>query len=89
MSAVIVAFEKCVPAIDSRVMIERKSLSDKEFHFQNWIRGRLDEVGSNYETGGRNTNLMPKTAENPMAGIKHEFGAWGLKSGSDEPVSMK
>ena len=55
MSTVAAVFEKCVLAIDSRVMIERKSLSDKEFHFQNWVKGRLDEVGSNYETGGRNT----------------------------------
>jgi hypothetical protein len=36
-------------------MIRRVSSSDKEFHFQNWFRDRLEAVGENVETGGRNS----------------------------------
>lgn len=28
---------------------------DKEFHFQNWFRKRLEEVGHPFDTGGRNS----------------------------------
>ena len=38
-----------------RVLIRRESSRDKEFHFQNWIQGRLTELGRNYEQGGRNS----------------------------------
>lgn len=48
-------FQRCVEAIEEGELIERESLSDKEFHFQNWFRDRLEETGLNYEQGGRNS----------------------------------
>ncbi|MBK8270996.1 MAG: hypothetical protein IPK83_22870 [Planctomycetes bacterium] len=36
-------------------MIRRVSSSDKEFHFQNWFRDRLEPLGENIEAGGRNS----------------------------------
>ena len=45
----------CVEAIRGNVLIHRESRMDKEFHFQNWFRGRLDELGLNYDSPGRNS----------------------------------
>lgn len=36
-------------------LIRRESRSDKEFHFQNWIKERFAETELHYETGGRNS----------------------------------
>lgn len=35
-------------------MIQRESGQDKEFHFQNWVRGRISETPHLFEEGGRN-----------------------------------
>jgi hypothetical protein len=48
-------FRRSVEAIRGSVLITRESKRDKEFHFQNWFRGRLDEIGLPYEVGGRNS----------------------------------
>jgi len=54
-STVIKVFECCVAAIHSGKRIRRESKQDKEFHFQNWVRGRLQETDFEHETGGRNS----------------------------------
>ena len=48
-------FAHCVKAIRNDVLIERVSDTDKEFHFQNWFKARLLELGENFEVGGRNS----------------------------------
>ena len=48
-------FAQCVQAISDGVMIARVSSSDKEFHFQNWFRDRIQFLGEHVETGGRNS----------------------------------
>jgi len=48
-------FRKCVEAVRNTVLIRRESAKDKEFHFQNWFKARLEEAGLNYEQGGRNS----------------------------------
>ncbi len=48
-------FTRCVKAIRRGALIERVSRDDKEFHFQNWFRTRLEETGLNFETSGRNS----------------------------------
>jgi hypothetical protein len=48
-------FRQCVDAIRRDVLIKRANLKDKEFHFQNWFKKRLDETGFDYEQGGRNS----------------------------------
>ena len=37
------------------VLIQRVSRSDKEFHFQNWVRARLDDAGLQHDSRGRNS----------------------------------
>lgn len=39
----------------NKLFIRRESSSDKEFHFQNWVKHRLDETDMLYEQGGRNS----------------------------------
>ena len=48
-------FTQCAKAIGNGVMIKRVSSSDKEFHFQNWFRDRLQTLDEHVETGGRNS----------------------------------
>ncbi|MEM4217728.1 MAG: hypothetical protein QXZ09_06865 [Candidatus Methanomethylicaceae archaeon] len=52
---VVKVFTKCVQAIQSNKLIRRVSRQDKEFHFQNWFRDRLEETGLFFDSGGRNT----------------------------------
>ena len=47
-------FTHCVQAI-RKACYPRVSATDKEFHFQNWFKGRLQELGQNFEVGGRNS----------------------------------
>ena len=55
MSLVCAVFRECVRAMRDGILIEREGRHDKEFHFQNWLKSRLDGVGENYDEPGRNT----------------------------------
>ena len=48
-------FEQCVLAIQAGELIESVSTQDKEFHFQNWFKKRLQDLGVHFEGSGRNT----------------------------------
>lgn len=48
-------FARCVDAMHVGKLIIRESRQDKEFHFQNWFRARIEESGHNFEDGGRNS----------------------------------
>lgn len=47
-------FDECARAVAGQVLIERPSRTDKEFHFQNWVRHRLEALGVAPQEGGRN-----------------------------------
>ena len=48
-------FAHCVKSIRNNVLIRRVNATDKEYHFQNWFQTRLEELGQNFEIGGRNS----------------------------------
>ena len=48
-------FKECVQAIQRGELIEREGRSDKEFHFQNWFKRRLEAAGLNFDSPGRNS----------------------------------
>ncbi|MGB8191988.1 MAG: hypothetical protein WCF67_08720 [Chitinophagaceae bacterium] len=50
-----VLFIKCIEAIKGMILIERESSSDKEFHFQNWVRDRIQSTGFDFDAPGRNS----------------------------------
>ena len=55
MSQISTIFKECVRAIRDGVLIEREGRNDKEFHFQNWFKARLQRIGENFDEPGRNT----------------------------------
>lgn len=55
VSLVCAVFRECVSAIRKGILVERQDRNDKEFHFQNWFKSRLDDIGENYDEPGRNT----------------------------------
>jgi hypothetical protein len=55
MSKVLEIFAQCVQATRDGVLITRANRNDKEFHFQNWFRDRLDGAKVLHDSGGRNT----------------------------------
>ncbi len=55
MSQVSAIFTLCVQAIRDGELIEREGRSDKEFHFQNWFKKRLETLGLHYDSPGRNS----------------------------------
>jgi hypothetical protein len=54
-TTILTVFSSIVSAIRTNQLIHRESKQDKEFHFQNWVRERLESTGYNYEVGGRNS----------------------------------
>jgi hypothetical protein len=54
-SACVDAFVAFTEARHNAVLIRRVSLSDKEFHFQNWVGARLDDAGLQHDSAGRNS----------------------------------
>ena len=48
-------FAQCVNDVRRGVLIVRPSSTDKEFHFQNWFKNRLDTVGHLHDSRGRNS----------------------------------
>lgn len=52
---IVEVFQACVDAMGKGELIERESSGDKEFHFQNWFKTRLLEVGLPFEQGSRNS----------------------------------
>lgn len=48
-------FYECAQAIHNGELIEKDSVKDKEFHFQNWFQKRLDDLKYNYDLNGRNS----------------------------------
>jgi hypothetical protein len=48
-------FKECVSAIRDGVLIKRETRRDKEFHFQNWFKDRLRNIGEHFDSPGRNT----------------------------------
>lgn len=55
MSQASAIFKECVRAIRDGELISREGRNDKEFHFQNWFKTRLEALGQNFDEPGRNT----------------------------------
>jgi hypothetical protein len=48
-------FKQCVQAVRDGELIEREGRMDKEFHFQNWFKRRLESLRVNFDSPGRNS----------------------------------
>lgn len=55
MSTVFDIFIACTQAVKRSELIKRENVRDKEFHFQDWFEGRLNELGTDYDEASRNS----------------------------------
>jgi len=55
VSNVSTVFKECVHAIQRGKLIVQEDRRDKEFHFQNWFKRRLEMLGLNFDSPGRNS----------------------------------
>lgn len=55
MTRVSAIFKHCVQAIQAGKLIRREGRMDKEFHFQDWFKRRLDDLRIKYDPPARNT----------------------------------
>lgn len=54
-TSIVEVFLAADDAIRNRTLIVRQGRRDKEFHFQDWFKARLNETGLDYAENGRNT----------------------------------
>lgn len=75
MNAVEQVFKECERARAGGILIKKVSASDKEYHFQNWVQGRLDACNLNYDEPGRNTYPDFRLVNHPV-GYEVKGLAW-------------
>ena len=92
MSTAFKVFATCVEAIGRGEFIVRESSKDKEFHFQNWFKRRLDESGFNFDQGGRNTYpdfmLVKHTEGYELKGLAYPGRDANFDSNSQVPTGF-
>lgn len=85
-------FHKCVDAIGRGMLIERENSADKEFHFQNWFKRRLDETQYNYQQGGRNSypdfSIVQATDGYELKGLAYPGRDASFDSNSQAPTGF-
>lgn len=86
----LVVFKQCVEAIRQGSLIERVSSTDKEYHFQNWFKARLEEIGVNFEIGGRNSypdfRMVASTEGYELKGLAYPGRDASFDSNSQVPT---
>jgi len=85
-------FAQCVKAIRKNILIKRVSASDKEFHFQNWFKSRLKELGQKFEIGGRNSypdfRMVASTDGFELKGLAYPGRYASFDSNSQAPAGF-
>lgn len=82
-------FRSILAARDSNVFIRRESRQDKEFHFQNWVKARLEELGVPFDQGGRNSypdfKMVPVAEGYEVKGLAYPGRDMSFDSNSQVP----
>ena len=85
-------FRHVIAARDNNRFIRRVSRQDKEFHFQNWVQQRLDELNVAYEQGGRNSypdfRIVPVTEGYEIKGLAYPGRDMSFDSNSQVPTGF-
>ena len=83
-------FRRIIAARDANAFILRENQQDKEFHFQNWVKQRLTELGVPFEQGGRNTypdfRIVPVTEGYEVKGLAYPGRVTDFDSNSQVPT---
>ena len=89
---VIDIFLACEEAVRRGVLIRRATRQDKEFHFQDWFRTRLDNLGIRYDTPARNTypdfRLVEVTEGYEIKGLAYPGREANYDSNSQVPTGF-
>ena len=89
---VLAVFQRSVEAIRDGVLIIRESRKDKEFHFQNWFKARLEEIGQPFEVGGRNSypdfRMVQATDGYELKGLAYPGRDASFDSNSQAPTGF-
>lgn len=89
---VLAVFQRSVEAIRDSVLIVRESRKDKEFHFQNWFKSRLEEIGYPFEIGGRNSypdfRMVEATDGYELKGLAYPGRDASFDSNSQAPTGF-
>lgn len=85
-------FKRSVEAIRNNVLIVRETKKDKEFHFQNWFKGRLEELGDPFEEGTRNSypdfRIVKTTDGYELKGLAYPGRDASFDSNSQAPTGF-
>ncbi|HUT90439.1 MAG TPA: hypothetical protein VMY37_13135 [Thermoguttaceae bacterium] len=85
-------FRCCVDAIRAGELIVRESSRDKEFHFQNWFKRRLEDAHFNFDQGGRNSypdfTLVKFTEGYELKGLAYPGRDASFDSNSQVPTGL-
>jgi hypothetical protein len=83
-------FRRILAARDGNMFIRRESRQDKEFHFQNWVKARLDELDVPVDQGGRNSypdfRIVPVTEGYEVKGLAYPGRDMSFDSNSQVPT---
>ena len=92
MSLIIEVFRKCYEAIRGGKLIHRESRRDKEYHFQDWFRERLEEVGENFDEPARNSypdfKIVAHTIGFEVKGLQYPGRVMSFDSNSQVPTGL-
>lgn len=87
-----IIFKCCVEAIRRGALIERVSSTDKEYHFQNWFKARLEATALNFEIGGRNSypdfRMVATTEGYELKGLAYPGRDASFDSNSQAPSGL-
>jgi len=83
-------FRQIVAAQTANKFIRRENASDKEFHFQNWVKARLSEGQLHFEQGGRNSypdfSMVEVTEGYEVKGLAYPGRVTDFDSNSQVPT---
>lgn len=90
MPTAALVFQNCVEAVRKGVLIVRETRTDKEFHFQNWFKARLDALGLPFKSASRNSypdfRMVESTTGFELKGLQYPGRTVDFDSNSQLPT---
>lgn len=92
MSFVFKVFEHCYNSVRDGKLIEKENSRDKEYHFQDWFKSRLEELESNFDEPSRNTypdfRMVNEALGFELKGLQYPGRITNYDSNSQVPTGL-
>lgn len=92
MDIVFNIFEHCYNSIRKGKLIEKENSRDKEYHFQDWFKSRLEELTINFDEPSRNSypdfRMVSETLGFELKGLQYPGRVTNYDSNSQVPTGM-